>query len=106
MEQFQHIDVQGAQQLLEQHNAVLVDTRDAQAFMAGHAYSAFHLTNETLNTLMADVDWEQPILVMCYRGISSQGVAQYLIHQGYEQVYSVDGGFAAWQQANLPIEQA
>ena len=53
---------------------------------------------------MDEVEFEQAILVMCYHGISSQGAAQYLINQGYEQVYSVDGGFEAWQRAQLPIE--
>ncbi|MCV6069119.1 sulfurtransferase, partial [Escherichia coli] len=38
-----------------------------------------------------------------YHGISSQGAAQYLVNQGFEQVYSVDGGFEAWQRAQLPI---
>ena len=52
---------------------------------------------------MNDVEFEQPILVMCYHGISSQGAAQYLVNQGFEQVYSVDGGFEAWQRAELPI---
>jgi thiosulfate sulfurtransferase len=52
---------------------------------------------------MDEVEFEQPILVMCYHGISSQGAAQYLVNQGFEQVYSVDGGFEAWHRAELPI---
>ncbi|MFB9137477.1 thiosulfate sulfurtransferase GlpE [Vibrio olivae] len=104
MDQFKHIDVAGAQALLEQGEARLVDIRDPQSFTVAHAASAFHLTNDTMVTFMDDVEFEQPILVMCYHGISSQGAAQYLVNQGFEQVYSVDGGFEAWQRANLPIE--
>ncbi|MFH4094746.1 thiosulfate sulfurtransferase GlpE, partial [Acinetobacter baumannii] len=64
---------------------------------------AYHLTNDTIVAFMEDVEFEQPILVMCYHGISSQGAAQYLVNQGFEHVYSVDGGFEAWQRAQLPI---
>ncbi|EHR6442063.1 TPA: thiosulfate sulfurtransferase GlpE [Vibrio parahaemolyticus] len=103
MDQFQHIDVQGAQALLEQGEAKLVDIRDLQSFAVAHAESAYHLTNDTIVAFMEDVEFEQPILVMCYHGISSQGAAQYLVNQGFEQVYSVDGGFEAWQRAQLPI---
>ncbi len=39
---------------------------------------------------------------MCYHGISSQGAAQYLINQGFDAVYSVDGGFEAWHRQSLP----
>ncbi|KAB0321532.1 thiosulfate sulfurtransferase GlpE [Vibrio diabolicus] len=103
MDQFKHIDVQGAQALLEQGDAKLVDIRDPQSFAVAHAEAAYHLTNDTIVAFMDEVEFEQPILVMCYHGISSQGAAQYLVNQGFEQVYSVDGGFEAWHRAELPI---
>lgn len=105
MEQFQHISVLQAQQLLLQPDAVLVDIRDPQSYALAHAEAAFHLTNDTMVTLMDEVDFEQPILVMCYHGVSSQGAAQYLANQGYEHVYSVDGGFEAWRREALPMVQ-
>lgn len=37
-------------------------------------------------------------MVMCYHGNSSKGAAQYLLQQGYDVVYSIDGGFEAWQR--------
>jgi len=103
MDQFKHIDVQGAQALLKQGEAKLVDIRDSQSFAIAHAKSAYHLTNDTIVAFMDEVEFEQPILVMCYHGMSSQGAAQYLVNQGFEQVYSVDGGFEAWHRAELPV---
>ncbi|EGU37627.1 thiosulfate sulfurtransferase [Vibrio sp. N418] len=103
MDQFQHIDVIAAQELLLQGEARLVDIRDPQSFALAHASQAFHLTNDSMLGFMDEVEFEQPILVMCYHGISSQGAAQYLVNQGFEQVYSVDGGFDAWQRASLPV---
>ncbi|CEO37816.1 thiosulfate sulfurtransferase GlpE [Photobacterium kishitanii] len=106
MEQFQHLSVLDAQQLLQQPDTVLVDIRDPQSYRLAHAETAFHLTNDTMVTFMDEVDFEQPVLVMCYHGVSSQGAAQYLVNQGYEQVYSIDGGFEAWRREALPMVQA
>lgn len=108
MDQFEHISAEQAQQLLSQPDseAVLVDIRDPQSFTLAHPQGAFHLTNDTMVELMNTVDFEQPVIVMCYHGISSQGAAQYLIHQGFECVYSLDGGFEAWKRAELPCIQA
>jgi len=103
MDQFKHIDVQGAQALIEQKEARLVDIRDPQSFAVAHPQTAFHLTNDTMVAFMDEVEFEQPVLVMCYHGISSQGAAQYLVNQGFEEVYSVDGGFEAWHRAELPV---
>ncbi|CAH0542675.1 thiosulfate sulfurtransferase GlpE [Vibrio marisflavi] len=106
MDQFQHINVNDAHLLLEQGEAKLVDIRDAQSFNQARSESAFHLTNDSLVEFMNQNEFATPILVMCYHGVSSQGAAQYLVNQGFEQVYSVDGGFEAWQRANLPVEQS
>ncbi|MGF1911620.1 thiosulfate sulfurtransferase GlpE [Vibrio kasasachensis] len=104
MDQFQHIDVQAAHHLMENSEAHMVDIRDPQAFAVSHAAQAFHLTNETMVQFLQEAEFEQPVLVMCYHGISSQGAAQYLVNQGFEQVYNVDGGFEAWHRASLPVE--
>lgn len=48
---------------------------------------------------MRQHDGVMPLMVMCYHGNSSRGAAQYLLHQGFDEVYSVDGGFEAWLRA-------
>ncbi|MDP5255732.1 MULTISPECIES: thiosulfate sulfurtransferase GlpE [unclassified Vibrio] len=103
MEQFEHISVQEAFALLETEQATMVDIRDPQSFAMAHAPEAIHLTNDSLPAFLADNPRDKPVLVVCYHGISSQGAAQYLIGQGFEQVYSVDGGFEAWKNADLAM---
>ena len=98
MEQFAHISVEEAQSLLAQGQARLVDTRDPQSFAQAHVAESYHLTNDTLVAFTNEVDYETPVIVMCYHGVSSQGAAQYLIEQGFEEVYSLDGGFEAWRR--------
>lgn len=95
MSEFISIDVVQAE-LKRQKGAVLVDIRDNQSFQTAHVVDAFHLTDQTLLTLLNDYDYDTPILVLCYHGISSRGAAQYLVNQGFEEIYSVEGGFEAW----------
>ena len=86
----------GAQQ------AVVADIRDEQSFASGHMAGAFHLTNTSLHQFTQLHDYETPVVVVCYHGNSSQGAAQYLAQQGFEQVYSMDGGFESWRR-QLPF---
>ncbi|WP_414147962.1 thiosulfate sulfurtransferase GlpE [Erwinia sp. BNK-24-b] len=97
MDQFECIDVQQAQAKLSQEKAQLVDIRDPQSYLAAHASGAFHLTNTTLPAFMQQSHLTAPVLVMCYHGNSSKGVAQYLLSQGFKEAYSIDGGFDAWR---------
>lgn len=104
MEQFAHISVAEADTMLAEGRARLVDIRDPQSFALAHAEGAFHLTGDSLVRFTSEVDFDTPVIVMCYHGISSQGAAQYLIHQGFEEVYSLDGGFEAWRRTQAVVE--
>ncbi len=99
MDQFQCISVQQAQAQLIEKQAQMVDIRDPQSYAAAHATGAIHLTNHSLSAFIEQTDVATPVLVMCYHGISSKSAAQYLLTQGFTEVYSVDGGFEAWQAA-------
>ncbi|TCJ95839.1 thiosulfate sulfurtransferase [Volucribacter psittacicida] len=104
MEQFVEITPEEAWQLLQQEEAVLVDIRDLPRFSYSRPQGAFHLTNQSYGQFQDEYDFDQPVIVSCYHGVSSRNVAQFLLEQGYEQVYSVKGGFDAWVRAELPIE--
>ena len=103
MEQFEAINVEQAHSRWKDDSAALVDIRDPQSFEAGHTPGAFHLTNASLQTFMQQNDFDRPVMVMCYHGNSSKGAAQYLLQQGYDAVYSIDGGFDAWHR-HFPAE--
>ena len=44
-----------------------------------------------------------PVLVVCYHGVSSQQAANVIANQGYDNVYSMDGGFEAWKLTNTVV---
>lgn len=92
-------------EMLQDGTAVLLDVRNIQDFSRSHVLGAFHLTNHSLQDFQDEYDYDEPVIIMCYHGISSHSVGTYLLEQGYEQVYSVIGGFEGWEKANLPIER-
>ncbi|PTU74944.1 thiosulfate sulfurtransferase GlpE [Pseudomonas mangrovi] len=96
MSEFKRIAPQHAQSL-RQEGAVVVDIRDPQSFAAGHISGSLHLDNHSLADFIAQADLDAPLIVSCYHGNSSQSAAAYLAHQGFSEVYSLDGGFELWR---------
>tara|TARA_R110001599_G_scaffold96295_3_gene249073 strand:+ start:596 stop:916 length:321 start_codon:yes stop_codon:yes gene_type:complete len=94
---FQRISPQQANQLLEQ-GAALVDIRDPQSFALGHISNAVRLDNDNLPGYLATANKHTPLIICCYHGNSSQPAAAYLASLGFDQVYSLDGGFELWRQ--------
>lgn len=104
METFSEITPQQAWALMQEESAMLLDIRDLYRFSFSHPQEAFHLTNQTYGRFLDECDYEDPVIVICYHGVSSLNTAQFLVEQGFERVYSVKGGFEGWVRAELPIE--
>jgi thiosulfate sulfurtransferase len=94
---FKHIQPNELAELMTINSPVIVDIRDEGSYKAGHIKGALHLTNETLNEFIRNTDIDAPVIVCCYHGNSSQQAAQFLLSQDFTDVYSLDGGFSAWQ---------
>ena len=101
---FKRINCSEARQLLSQaevdpllKSVQIVDIRDDESFAAGHIESASHLHNGNMQQFVDGADLEAPLLVYCYHGHMSQGAAAYLAEQGFEDTYSLDGGYEAWK---------
>ncbi|MCE9774822.1 MULTISPECIES: thiosulfate sulfurtransferase GlpE [Shewanella] len=97
MSSYQHLSVVQLQQMMaEDAELQIVDIRDPASFETAHIPGAIRLGNDNLADYLRDADMDKPLVVCCYHGISSQSAAEYLQHQGFDEVYSLDGGFAAW----------
>lgn len=96
MSNLQCIECDKARELLDQ-GAVIFDIRDQGSFTQGHPGQAKNLNNDNFQQLLQPIKKEQIILVLCYHGNSSKSAAQYISSQGFENTFSVNGGFEAWQ---------
>lgn len=98
MTDFKRISVEEANTLLsEKSSASVVDIRDEMSFQEGHINGATHLGNHNLQGFIDEAPLENPLLVYCYHGNSSQNAAHYLTNQGFKEVYSIDGGYEVWR---------
>ena len=98
-ESFKHMQISELHQVLADESYVVVDIRDPASFQSGHIPNAIHLSNESLPDFLRDADFDAPVVVCCYHGISSQGAAAYFSEQGFNEVSSMIGGFEGWLSA-------
>ena len=92
---FKNITIEETKKLLNS-GANIVDIRDQASFLSGHIEKATHLSNESLDEFVQNSDFDIPLIVYCYHGHSSQNAAQFLAEQGFEEVYSMIGGYTQW----------
>ena len=85
----------------------LVDGREESELAAGHAAGAEHLGKGVIER---DVETRIPdpgaeVLLYCGGGYRSALAADALQRMGYTNVWSVAGGWRAWQEAGAPVER-
>ena len=100
------VNVSEAQSLLATGNAVAVDVRSGEQFAAGHIAGAVSFTSPELEARLSLLPADGVIIVYgeVDRLEGSMRSAQIFMGLDYQQAVVLDGGFAAWQAAGLPIE--
>ena len=93
---FKEIAPQKVQEMLEESSINVVDIRDPGAYSAGHIPTALSISDNNVQEFIDSADKEKPLVVCCYHGISSQGAAEYFSENGFNEVYSMTGGYSAW----------
>ena len=91
--------------LINQDNALVVDVSPINDFEKGHIVGSRHVAMSQFdpeNKILAKLR-EMPVAVVCRTGMQSGQAARRLVKAGFTRVYSLDGGVAAWQQAELPL---
>jgi rhodanese-related sulfurtransferase len=84
----------------------LLDVRNPGEVEAGTIPGAVVVPLARLLDRLGDLDPAVPTVVYCAGGYRSSVAASLLRARGFRQVADVQGGFAAWQAAGLPVEQA
>ena len=98
---FRRIDAEAASQLLARDNVLVLDSRDQDSFGQARIASARRLSSDNLDTTLLGTSKATPVLLYCYHGNASQIYGQMFADFGFAEVYSLDGGFEAWQQLHL-----
>ncbi len=113
------VSVQQLAERLKDHHIVFIDVREPEEFVAGHVDRAVNYPRGVLEmkihqhpatAAQCDVTAalahlaQQPVYLMCRSGARSALAALSLQQMGFTQVFSVAGGFQAWLDNGLPVE--
>ena len=96
-----------ATQLMNREDAVVVDVRPVADFAKGHILGARSIPLAELEKRAGDLDKykAKPVIIYCDAGNRAGGGVALLRRNGFANVVNLTGGYAAWQQAGLPVEK-
>ena len=83
--------------------AYLIDVREDDEWLAGHAPDAVHLPMMQLPNRLGEIPGEGDVLIICRSGHRSAEVTGYLLSHGYGQVRNVADGMLGWAAAGRPV---
>lgn len=92
-------------ELLANDDATILDVRGAGEWKTGHLRGATHIYLGDLPARAAELPRERRIVVHCQSGTRASIAASILRARGFTNVQQLDGGFAAWERAGLPVER-
>ncbi|PCI08259.1 MAG: sulfurtransferase [Gammaproteobacteria bacterium] len=93
--------------LMNNDEALILDIRTAAEYKKGHIKGA---KNVPLNELGSSTEnyskfKDKSVLIYCYTGNTAIRAIKMLKKAGFEKVNNLEGGIAAWKEANLPLSQ-
>ncbi|MFC4160513.1 rhodanese-like domain-containing protein [Chitinimonas lacunae] len=75
---------------------LLLDVREPWEFDRCRIDGAINVPMQTIPERMQELDEAAPIVAICHHGMRSYQVASYLERAGFETLYNLSGGVAAW----------
>ena len=95
---WKEISAEKTNEKIEMEGINLIDIRDPDSYAGSHIPGAIQLIDkQKADDFILKSDKKKPLVVYCYHGISSQGVAAYFSEQGFSEVYSLSGGFESYR---------
>jgi rhodanese-related sulfurtransferase len=79
-----------------------LDVREVTEWDAGHIAGSVHIPIGAIQSRVAELDGDRPIVVVCQIGQRSLLVCRFLAARGFD-VHNLDGGLEAWTSAGHPL---
>ena len=92
---------------INREDAIVIDVREQGEYSQGHIPNARHIPLGTLDQRAAELEQHKntPVILCCATGARSAGAADKLRKLGFGQVFNLQGGMGAWQQAGQPVSR-
>lgn len=99
------VSVPEAVQLANQKDGLFLDVRSHESFKTGSIPQGRNLPAADLDSKLASLPKNKPIIVVCEKGIESARIAGSLRKQGYTEAVSLAGGLQAWLKDGMPLSK-
>ena len=85
----------------------LLDVRTTEEYEVGHLRDSQNIcvTDSDFKEKAAKLDKNKPVYVYCKKGGRSAKAAKILTEMGFKEIYDLDGGITAWDEAGLETEK-
>lgn len=92
---------------INREDAIVIDVREQNEYAQGHIPNAKHIPAGAIEQRAKELEAHksQPVILCCASGARSASAAATLRKLGFEQIYNLQGGLAAWQQAGQPVSR-
>ena len=97
MNPFKTVTAEEAQRLIATEQPLILDCRDVKHYRASHIDNAMLVHEQLRDSLLKKGDKNQPLLIYCYHGHTSEHLAAIFCDFGFQQVYSLAGGYTDWE---------
>ena len=101
---YEVVDTNGAVTLMDD-DLIILDVREEKERSAGFIDSDLNIPMGQVKNKLDSFDKSKKILIYCKSGTRSDRIADLLCKNEFQNVYSLKGGFNAWQKAELPIKK-
>ena len=93
--------------LMNSGNALVLDIREHAEFNNGRIPKSKNIPLAEVSKRIDEIVKfkDKPVIVTCATNTRTAAVIRTLKANGFTDVYSLQGGFGAWQQASLPVEK-
>jgi len=106
-QRFASLTPAGAVNLMNSEDVVVLDVREPSETAGGKIAKAIQIPMSALSKRVGELDKHKgkTVIVYCKTGARASAACKQLGKQGFEKVYSLNGGMLAWQDAHLPISK-
>lgn len=103
-EPFTRIDVHEAREMIREGNVQVIDSREQDEHADGHVPDSLNIPHMSTLPRASELVTDRPILFICKVGQRSAVAAEFAASLGLADLYNIEGGHDAWEEAGYPLE--
>jgi rhodanese-related sulfurtransferase len=84
------------ERLAQGDDLFLLDVREPQEYRYANIAGSTLIPLQQIPARIGELDPERHIVVICHHGMRSMQAANYLAHQGFQNIANLSGGIDAW----------